>query len=71
MSTKNGLILRSRRLSNLKYNKSVKDGQKLASVCLESSVTAYKHHQLAIVATPIDRAHYALCMTVVSVHAHD
>ena len=42
-----------------KHNKS---GEKLASVCIESSGTAYKCNNsaflLAIIATPIDHAHY-------------
>ena len=53
-----------------KRNEYVKFGEKLASVCSESSSTAYQCHKLciiilvklAIVATPIDRAHYVLCM---------
>ena len=71
-------IARSRHLGTClirKSNESVKVGEKLASVCLESSGTHLQTSQIvyfswAIVATPIDRAH-AMHMHLLSAHVHD
>ena len=71
-------IARSRHLGTClirKYNKSVKVGEKMASVCLESSGMHLQMSQIvyfswAIVDTPIDRAH-AMHMHLLSTHVHD
>ena len=62
--------------ANCNRNESVDFGEKLASVYLELSGRAYKHHKiysvflLAIVATPIDRAPLCMCFLLID-HAHD
>ena len=52
--------------ASCKHNKHIEFGKKLASACSESNGTAYKNQKsrilVAIKATPIDSAHYALCM---------
>ena len=60
--------------ASCKRNKSVEFGEKVASVCLESSDMAYKHHitnnafYLAVIATPINHAYYALCIYFLLMH---
>ena len=57
-----------------KHNKFVKFGKKLASICLESSGTACKHHKQCILVGHHSRAHRPcpLCiMHALSAHAYD
>ena len=60
--------------TSCKHNRYVEFGEKLASVCSESSGTAYKSHKSCILVGHCSHAHwqYPVCiMHVIFAHAHD